>query len=45
MWSIQIWFTKYKFNLGISLERWNDGDEWRIYFLFWEINIHKKEIY
>ena len=43
MWKIRCWYNKYKWTLGLHLERWNDGNEWRLYFLLWEICIFKQE--
>jgi hypothetical protein len=40
-WGFSIYYYKFKWTLGISLERWNDGDDWRLYFLFWEFNLYK----
>lgn len=42
-WDINLWRWRHRFTLLFTIERWNDGDEWRVYFLVWEINISKKD--
>jgi len=38
-WQLNIWSWGHKWTLGFSLERWNNGEEWRLYFLIWEFNL------
>lgn len=40
-WEIAVFRNMHCFCLGIHIQRWNKGDEWRIYLLFWEIDISK----
>lgn len=35
---LNIWRSRHSFTLLFKLERWNDGNQWRLYFLFWEFN-------
>jgi len=42
-WRYNIWFNSwFHFTFLFKIERWNSGDEWRLFILFWEINITKE---
>ncbi len=35
-WELTIYYYRAKWTLLMSLERWNNGNTWRLYILCWE---------